>query len=145
MLAEEGRRAAVPRPPAVERERDVDGRPASQRLEDVERVHLRVSRDCSDVLYGGRGPVSSEASRGRRTPVSAARCSTRSGFVRKRSSSGSSASPTASHSERNSRSFAAEIISAPSLVSNTSYGAMSGNAVPWGPGTEPSARWRVRW
>ena len=36
-----------------------------------------------------------------------------------------------------SRSLAAAIISSPSAVSKTSYGAISGNAVPWRPGALP--------
>ena len=64
------------------------------------------------------------------------RLRTRSGFVRKRSSSGRSSTPR----RRVQRaSLPATIISAPSLVGKTSYGAISGNAEPWRPGASPVA------
>ncbi len=45
----------------------------------------------------------------------------------------------------NSRSFAAAIISCPSAVSNTSYGAISGKAVPRRPGAIPVATVSASW
>ena len=85
------------------------------------------------------------AIRSRTSGSSSSRWASRSGFVRKRGSRASSGRPIAAQSCAKRRSFAAAIISSPSAVGNTSYGAISGNAVPWRPGAMPVRSASVSW
>ena len=62
------------------------------------------------------------------------------GCVRKRGSSTSSGSPRTPQIAAKSRSLPPAIISSPSRVANTWYGATIGKRVPWPCGTVPSAR-----
>jgi hypothetical protein len=67
------------------------------------------------------------------------RAATRPGFDFRSLRIARSGSASASHNFTNRPSFAAAIISRPSLVGNASYGAIAGNAVPAGCGTVPLA------